>query len=149
MKTWTKTININAPIENVWKLLDGSLADMQKIMPQVIENKPVKVTEEGLGSIYRQKYKEGKRIETYDVETLEYSNTPDKKIMKVGFVLANLFEITAYYELNKINETETSFTYSVTNNALKWFVKLFLLFASDKVVVQFLERVKTVAEAQD
>ncbi|KMN38551.1 SRPBCC family protein [Lysinibacillus capsici] len=149
MKTWTKTININAPIENVWKLLDGSLADMQKIMPQVIENKPVKVTEEGVGSIYRQKYKEGKRIETYDVETLEYSNTPDKKILKVGFVLANLFEITAYYELNKINETETSFTYSVTNNALKWFVKLFLLFASDKVVVQFLERVKTVAEAQD
>lgn len=149
MKTWTKTININAPIENVWKLLDGSLADMQKIMPQVIENKPVKVTEEGVGSIYRQKYKEGKRIETYDVETLEYSNTPDKKILKVGFVLANLFEITAYYELNKINETETSFTYSVTNNAVKWFVKLFLLFASDKVVVQFLERVKTVAEAQD
>ncbi len=48
MKTWTKTINISAPpIENVWKLLDGSLADMQKIMPQVIENKPVKVTEEG------------------------------------------------------------------------------------------------------
>lgn len=149
MKTWTKTININAPIENVWKLLDGSLADMQKIMPQVLENKPVKATEEGVGSIYRQKYKEGKRIETYDVETLEYSNTPDKKIMKAGFVLANLFEITAYYELNKINETETSFTYSVTNNALKWFVKLFLLFASDKVVVQFLERVKTVAEAQD
>lgn len=149
MKTWTKTININAPIENVWKLLDGSLADMQKIMPQVIENKPVKVTEEVVGSIYRQKYKEGKRIETYDVETLEYSNTPDKKILKVGFVLANLFEITAYYELNKINETETSFTYSVTNNALKWFVKLFLLFASDKVVVQFLDRVKTVAEAQD
>lgn len=149
MKTWTKTININAPIENVWKLLDGSLADMQKIMPQVIENKPVKVTEEGVGSIYRQKYKEGKRIETYDVETLEHSNTPDKKILKVGFVLANLFEITAYYELNKINETETSFTYSVTNNALKWFVKLFLLFASDKVVVQFLERIKTVAEAQD
>ena len=79
MKTWTKTININAPIENVWKLLDGSLADMQKIMPQVIENKPVKVTEEVVGSIYRQKYKEGKRIEAYDVETLEYSNTTDKK----------------------------------------------------------------------
>jgi len=149
MKTWTKTININAPIENVWTLLDGSLADMQKIMPQVIENKPVKVTEEVVGSIYRQKYKEGKRIEAYDVETLEYSNTPDKKILKVGFVLAHMFAITAYYELNKINETETSFTYSVTNNAFKWFVKLFLLFASDKVVVEFLERVKTVAEAQD
>lgn len=149
MKTWTKTININAPIENVWKLLDGSLADLQKIMPQVIENKPVNITEEVVGSVYRQKYKEGKRIEEYDVETLEYTNTPDKKILKVGFVLANLFEITAYYELNKINETETSFTYTVTNNALKWFVKLFLLFASDKVVVEFLDRVKKVAEAQE
>ncbi|WP_342443490.1 SRPBCC family protein [Lysinibacillus sp. FSL K6-0057] len=149
MKTWTKTININAPIENVWKLLDGSLADLQKIMPQVIENKPVNITEEVVGSVYRQKYKEGKRIEEYDVETFEYTNTPDKKILKVGFVLANLFEITAYYELNKINETETSFTYTVTNNALKWFVKLFLLFASDKVVVEFLDRVKKVAEAQE
>ena len=149
MKTWTKTININAPIENVWKLLDGSLADLQKIMPQVIENKPVNITEEVVGSVYRQKYKEGKRIEEYDVETLEYTNTPDKKILKVGFVLANLFEITAYYELNKINEAETSFTYTVTNNALKWFVKLFLLFASDKVVVEFLDRVKKVAEAQE
>lgn len=149
MKTWTKTININAPIENVWKLLDGSLADLQKIMPQVIENKPVNITEEVVGSVYRQKYKEGKRIEEYDVETLEYTNTPDKKILKVGFILANLFEITAYYELNKINGTETSFTYTVTNNALKWFVKLFLLFASDKVVVEFLDRVKKVAEAQE
>ncbi|WP_421052640.1 hypothetical protein [Lysinibacillus capsici] len=90
-----------------------------------------------------------KNIKKENVSKRMNSNTPDKKILKVGFVLANLFEITAYYELNKINETETSFTYSVTNNALKWFVKLFLLFASDKVVVQFLERVKTVAEAQD
>ena len=68
------------PIENVWKLLDGSLADLQKIMPQVIENKPVNITEEVVGSVYRQKYKEGKRIEEYDVETFEYTNTPDKNI---------------------------------------------------------------------
>lgn len=79
MKAWTKSIEINAPIEDIWKFLDGSLAEMQKIMPQVIENKPVKITEEVVGSVYRQKYKEGKRIEEYDVETLEYTNTPDKK----------------------------------------------------------------------
>ncbi|WP_342558206.1 SRPBCC family protein [Metasolibacillus sp. FSL K6-0083] len=148
MKTWTKTININAPIESIWQLLNGSLSDLQKIMPQVIENKPIKITEEVVGSVYRQKYKEGKRIEEYDVKTLNYTNELDKKILKVGFTLANMFEITAYYELNKINETETSFTYTVTNNSLKWFGKLFLLFASDKIVVEFLERVKKVAEAQ-
>ncbi|KYG90900.1 hypothetical protein A0U40_17215 [[Bacillus] sp. KCTC 13219] len=148
MKTWTRTININAPIESIWQLLNGSLSDLQKIMPQVIENKPIKITEEVVGSVYRQKYKEGKRIEEYDVKTLNYTNELDKKILKVGFTLANMFEITAYYELNKINETETSFTYTVTNNSLKWFGKLFLLFASDKIVVEFLERVKKVAEAQ-
>ncbi|WP_223554499.1 MULTISPECIES: hypothetical protein [Lysinibacillus] len=83
-------------------------------MPQVVENKPMKITEEVVGSVYRQKYKEGKPIEEYDVETFEYTNIPDKKILKVGFTLANMFEITAYYELNKLNETETSFTYTVT-----------------------------------
>jgi uncharacterized membrane protein len=71
MKQWTKEIEVNAPIESVWKLFN-SLEDMQKIMLQVIDNKSIKVTDEKVGSVYRQKYKEGKRIEEYDVETLEY-----------------------------------------------------------------------------
>jgi carbon monoxide dehydrogenase subunit G len=45
MKQWTKEIEINAPIEKVWNLLNGSLEQMQKIMPQVIGNSPVKLTE--------------------------------------------------------------------------------------------------------
>ena len=149
MKTWTKDIEINAPIEQVWMYLDGSLVNMQKIMPQVVEHNPVKITDEVVGSVYRQKYKEGKRIEEYDVETLQYSNTPSNKKLKVGFTLANMFAITAFYELNKINDYKTSFKYTVTNRPLKWFVKLFLFFASEKVVVEFLERVKNVAEAEN
>ena len=148
MKQWTRNIEINAPIEQVWQLLNGSLENMQKIMPQVIEHRPIKITEDGVGSVYRQKYKEGKRIEEYDVETLEYTNTPDSKKLKVGFTLANMFEITASYELSRVNDKKTSFTYSVTNRPLKWFVKLFLLFANEKVVVSFLERVKNVAESE-
>ena len=148
MKQWTKDIEINAPIEEVWKFLDGSLENMQKIMPEVIENKPIKITEDKVGSVYRQKYKEGKRIEEYDVETLEYTNMPELKKLKVGFTLANMFEITAFYELEKVNEHKTILTYSVTNRPLKWFVKLFLIFANDKVVVSFLERVKRVAESE-
>ncbi len=148
MKQWTKDIEINAPIEEVWKFLDGSLENMQKIMPEVIENKPIKITEDKVGSVYRQKYKEGKRIEEYDVETLEYTNMPELKKLKVGFTLANMFEITAFYELEKVNEQKTILTYSVTNRPLKWFVKLFLIFANDKVVVSFLERVKRVAESE-
>ena len=146
MKAWTKEIEIEAPIEKIWDLFDGSLEKMQKIMPQVVGNTPVKITEEGVGTIYRQQYKEGKRIEEYDVETLEFLNTPDHKQMKVGFNLANMFEITAGYELTKINEHKTRFKYTTTNKPLKAFLNLFLWFASDKTVVKFVERVKQIAE---
>ena len=146
MKLWTKEIEINVPIEDVWKLLNGSLEDMQKIMPQVVGNRPIKRTEEVVGSIYRQQYKEGKRIEEYDVETLEYLNTSDQKKLKVGFTLANMFEITALYEMEKIDDHKTRFTYIATNRPLKWFLKVFMLFATEKVVVEFVERVKRVAE---
>ena len=41
MKQWTSEIEIDAPIEQVWKFFDGSLENMQKIMPQVVDNKPI------------------------------------------------------------------------------------------------------------
>lgn len=148
MKQWSREIEINAPIEQVWSYLDGSLEQMQKIMPQVVENKPVTITKEVVGSVYRQKYKEGKRIEEYDVHTLEYSNHLNDKKLKIGFTLANWFEITALYELHRINDQKTMLKYTATNHPLKWFVKLFLIFANDKVVVTFLEKVKKVAEAE-
>nr|WP_066256245.1 SRPBCC family protein [Neobacillus drentensis] len=148
MKEWSKEIKINAPIDQVWGLLNGSVEDMQKIMPQVVDHQPVKVTTEGVGSIYRQKYKEGKRIEEYDVETIEYVNTPAKRKLKVGFTLAKMFEITALYELTALDDQKTLFKYTCTNQPLKSFLKLFLFFASDKIVVQFCERVKKVAEEE-
>ena len=148
MKQWTKEIKINTPIDLVWGLFDGTIEDMQKIMPQVVDHQPVKVTNEGVGSIYRQKYKEGKRIEEYDVETLEFENTPNKKKLKIGFTLAKMFEITALYELFAISEEKTLFKYTCTNRPLKYFLKLFLFCASDKIVVQFCERVKKVAEEE-
>ena len=148
MKKWTRDIEINAAIEQVWSYFNGSLEEMQRIMPQVVDQKPVKITEEVVGSVYRQKYKEGKRIEEYDVETLEYLNEPDYKKLKIGFTLANIFEITAFYEFKKVDENKTYLNYTTTNRPLKWFVKVFLIFASDKMVVEFLERVKRVAEAE-
>jgi hypothetical protein len=149
MKEWTKEIDIDAPIEKIWSLFDGTLENTQKIMPQVVSQTPVKVTEEKVGSIYRQQYKEGKRIEEYDVETLVYLDTPDHKKMKVGFNLANYFEITAGYELTKINDHQSRFKYTTTNKPLKAIFKLILWFASDKVVVKFVEKVKEVAEEEN
>jgi len=148
VKQWTKKIEINAPIDQVWSLLNGPLETIQKIMPQVVAHKPIKITEDGVGSVYLQKYKEGKRIEEYEVETLEYTNTPDHKKLKVGFTLAKMFEITAQYDLMKMETNRTAFTYTTTNQPLKWFMQLFLVFASEKVVVEFTEKVKSIAEGK-
>lgn len=146
MKSWNKDILINAPIEEIWKFFDGELYDMQKIMPQVVENKLIYETDEKVGTIYRQSFREGKRVMEYDVKVLEYKNTPNEKKVKITFNLANMFDITAAYELKKLEENTTYFKYETTNNPLKWFTKIMLKFASDKVVVQFVERVKRVAE---
>ena len=60
-----------------------------------------------------------------------------------------MFEITAFYKLKKLDDQKTLFSYTATNKALKWFVKLFLLLANDKVVTEFVERVKRVAESEN
>jgi uncharacterized membrane protein len=146
LKSWTRSIEIDAPIEEVWQYVDGDLAKMQEIMPNVVSNTPVKVTDEVVGSIHSQQYREGKRVETYDVHVKEYVNQPSHKLMKITFVLANCFYISSKIELESISESKTRLTYTVTNKALKWFVHLMLLFANEKSVVKFVEKYKQVAE---
>lgn len=146
MKSWTKSIDIDVPIDEVWQYVDGDLPKMQEIMPNVISNSPKTVTDEVVGSVFTQKYREGNRIETYDVFVQEYINEPTHKEMKVNFVLANFFDVTTKYELVFISETKTKLTYTTTNKALKWYVHVMLWFASEKTIEKFVEHVKEVAE---
>ncbi|MBD8028456.1 SRPBCC family protein [Ureibacillus sp. Re31] len=148
MKSWSKEIEIHAPIEKVWKLLDGNVEEMQKIMPQIVSHEPLKLTSNKVGSVYLQKYREGRQIQEYEVRTLEYDNQSNYKKLKIGFNLAHLFDITAQYELERISNQTTLFKYRTTNQPLKWFLKPLVMFASDKVVIQFVERVKKVAEVE-
>ena len=146
MKQWTKSIEISASIEEVWLYVDGDLEKMQQLMPNVVSNTPVNITDTKVGSIYLQEYREGNRTETYNVHVDEYENTPEFKKMKVSFTLAKLFDITAAYEVLAITESSTKLTYTTSNRALKWFVHLFLFFASEKPIVKFVEHVKQVVE---
>lgn len=148
MKKWSHDTEINASIDQVWKLLYGTLADMQKIMPNVVENRPIKETEEVVGSIHRQKHDAGKRIQEYDLETLAFKDTPEQKELKERFTVSSLFEITTLYELTKIDDNKTHFKYTTTNKPLKWFLKLLVGLGSNKVVIQFVDRVKEVAEKE-
>ena len=149
MKKWSREIEIDAPIEQVWALFDGSLEDMQKIMPQVTANESIEETDEIVGSINLQKFKEGKQVMEYLVETLEYVNTPEEKKKEIGFTLADIFEVTRGYELIMLDDHKTLFKYTSTNRALKLYVRLFSLFASNKVSLSFVQRVKEVAETKD
>lgn len=148
-KQWDRSIEINASIDVVWSYLDGSLENMQKIMPNVVENTPVKETDEGVGSIYRQKYREGKRVMEYDVHTLEYMDTEDEKKLTIAFNLGGMFDIQGTYELFKVSEEVTKLRYTGFNKPLKWYIKPFVLLSGDKVVTEFLDRVKRVAENRE
>lgn len=149
MKTWSHDTEVNAPIEKIWKLFTGSLEDKQKIMPGVIEDEPITETKEGTGSVHRQKFQERERIQEYDVEILKYVDNPEHKQLKEAFSIANTFEITTEYELKQIDENKTYFRYTTTNKPLKWTLKLLMKLISNKVVVQFVDRVKRVAESQE
>ena len=148
MKTWTKTIEINAPIEHVWKFVNGSLEDLQKITPQLVGNTPVKITDEVVGSVYCKKFQKEKWAQEFDVETLAYLNTTEVKKLQIGFALDGFFDVVAFYELDKINEWSTSFTYTITIRPFKWLVRAWLFFATEKRIVSFVEHLKQVAEAE-
>lgn len=147
MITWKEETIIEANIETIWNLFE--LEYIQRIMPQVVENEVIERKEGIVGSKYRQKYKEGKRVETYIVEDLEHENTPDKKHNKSGFTLAKMFEIEASFTLLKIDENHTRFIYGGQNKGVNWLGKLMTKLMgtknNQKVVFEFIERVRSEA----
>ncbi|RIW29103.1 SRPBCC family protein [Bacillus salacetis] len=135
---------ISANIEKVWNLFLEE--NMPRIMPKVIENKPLQVTDEVTGSKYQQRYQEGKRIETYIVETLGYENTENKKHKQIGFIIAKAFEINLSFTLERIDETHTKFIYQGYNKGRNFVGRTMLKLGGDKnnqkVVEDFMELVR-------
>jgi hypothetical protein len=148
MMKWHEEKIIPVNIETIWTLFE--LENIQRIMPNVIENKVLERKEGVVGSTYQQKYKEGKRVETYIVEDLEYENTPVKKHNRIGFTLAKAFEIQAAFTLIKLNENETKFIYQGQNQGLNFLGKVLLKMGGEKnnnkVVTDFMELVEKEAK---
>ncbi|WP_175987834.1 SRPBCC family protein [Bacillus sp. Marseille-Q1617] len=144
MIKWHEERVIPVNIEVIWSLFE--LENIQRIMPNVIENKVLERKEGVVGSKYQQKYKEGKRIETYIVEDLEYENTTERKHNKIGFTLAKAFEVEASFTLVKLNEEETNFIYTGQNKGLNFLGKVLLKLGGEKnnkkVVTDFMDRVE-------
>jgi hypothetical protein len=144
MIKWHEEKIIPVNIETIWTLFE--LENIQRIMPNVIENKVLERKEGVVGTTYQQKYKEGKRVETYIVEDLEYENTPDKKHNKIGFTLAKSFEVQAAFTLIKLNENETKFIYQGENKGINFLGKVLLKMGGEKnnhkVVMDFMDLVE-------
>jgi hypothetical protein len=150
MIKWHEERVIPVNIEVIWNLFE--LVNIQRIMPNVIENKVLERKEGVVGSKYQQKYKEGKRVETYIVEDLEYENTPERKHNKIGFTLAKAFEIEASFTLVKLNEEETNFIYTGQNTGLNFLGKVLLKLGGEKnnnkVVTDFMDLVESEARIE-
>lgn len=147
MIQWKEERVIPVHIEKLWELfLDKNIT---KTMPKVEEHILIEKTEGEVGAKHQQKYREGKRMETYIVETLAYEDREDKKLKQISFVLGKAFEINLTFELHKIDETHTKFIYSGYNKGANFVGRAMLKLGSEKanqkVVQEYMDRVETEA----
>jgi hypothetical protein len=144
MLEWKEETVIKANIEKVWSLfLDKNI---KSIMPKVEEHILIERKENEVGAKHRQTYREGKRKETYIVETVAYEDTKEKKNKQIRFVLGKSFEISLTFQLYKIDEHNTRFIYEGRNRGVNFvgraMMKLSSQKSNDKVVKEFMQRVE-------
>ncbi|MFI8495399.1 SRPBCC family protein [Peribacillus butanolivorans] len=144
MIQWKEEIIIESNIEKVWSLFFDK--NIKKIMDKVEEHTLIEKKEEEVGAKHRQSYREGKRLETYIVETLKYEDLEDKKQKQISFVLGKAFEITLTFTLLKIDDTHTKFIYEGQNKGVNFVGRAMLKLGSEKsnnkVVQEFMQKVE-------
>ena len=144
MIQWKEEIDIGTDIDKVWSLFMDK--NIKKIMPKVEEHTLIEKREEEVGAKHRQTYREGKRLETYIVDTLAYEDLAEKKQKQISFVLGKAFEITLTFTLIKIDDTHTKFIYEGQNKGVNFVGRAMLKLGSEKsnnkVVEEFMEKVK-------
>ncbi|MCA0987427.1 SRPBCC family protein [Guptibacillus algicola] len=143
MIQWKEEIMIDANIEKVWSLFSDE--NIKRIMPKVEEHHLIEKKEDEVGAKHKQTYREGKRLETYIVETLAYEDRADKKQKKISFVLGKAFEITLTFTLLKEDDTRTTFIYEGQNKGVNFVGRAMLKLGNEKsnhkVVKEFMDRV--------
>ncbi|MGP4060336.1 SRPBCC family protein [Halobacillus sp. H74] len=140
---WEEEKIIDANIEQVWELFADR--NIQRIMPKVEEHVLIEKSETEVGALHRQTYREGKRLETYTVETLAYEDSPEKKQKTITFIIGKAFQVTASFTLEKVDENRTKLIYSGQNKGVNFVGKAMMKLANkkgnEKVVQEFLNRV--------
>lgn len=144
MIQWNEEITIEANIEKVWDLFRDR--NIKKIMPKVEEHQLIEGKETEAGARHRQKYREGKRVETYIVDTLAYEDLADRKLKTIGFTLGKAFEIMLTFMLVRLDDKRTRFVYSGQNKGVNFVGRAMLKLGGQKsnlaVVHEFLKKVE-------
>lgn len=144
MIQWKEEKVIKTNIQKAWSLFFDE--NIKKIMPKVEEHTIIEKTEVEVGAKHQQKYREGKRVESYIVETLAYEDDPDKKHKQISFVLGKAFQISLTFTLLKIDENHTKFIYEGQNEGVNFVGRAMLKLGSEKsnniVVKEFMEKVE-------
>lgn len=143
MLKWKSEKDIPANIEKVWSLFSDE--NIKRIMPKVENHTLIEKQEHEVGAKHQQTYREGKRLETYIVETLAYEDLPNKKHKEIQFIIGKAFEIRLSYTLLKLDETNTTIIYEGHNKGVNFVGRAMLKLGSEKsnnkVVEEFLQRV--------
>ncbi|WP_407269480.1 SRPBCC family protein [Radiobacillus sp. PE A8.2] len=143
MIEWKEETLIDTDIGTVWKLFSDE--NIKKIMPKVEEHTLMEKSETEVGAKHQQTYREGKRIETYTVDTLAYEDTPNKKLKTISFIIGKAFEIQLSFILEKIDDNHTKFIYTGHNKGVNFVGRAMMKLANKKgnqqVVHEFMKRV--------
>jgi hypothetical protein len=141
---WKEETVIPVHIEKIWSLFQDQ--NIKRIMPKVEEHTLIEKSEKEVGAKHRQTYREGKRLETYIVETLIYEDREDRKKKQIHFVLGKAFAVTLTFTLIRVDESHTKFIYEGENKGVNFVGRAMMKLASkkgnDDVVREFLERVR-------
>ena len=144
MITWNEERIIEKDIETVWQLFKDE--NIQKIMPKVETHRLIEKLENEVGAKHEQTYREGKRAETYIVETLSYEETGERKFKQTSFVLGGVFQVTYAITLLKHGSKETKFIYAGENKGVNFVGRAMLKLGSEKsnrkVVEEFMDTVE-------
>ncbi|WP_430786549.1 SRPBCC family protein [Virgibacillus flavescens] len=144
MIQWKEEVFIERNIEKVWSLFFDE--NIKRIMPKVDEHTLIEKNETQAGAKHRQTYREGKRVETYIVETLAYEDLADKKRKNICFVIGKAFEVNLEFTLLRVDETNTKFIYEGQNKGVNFVGRAMLKLGStnsnNKVVIEFMNRVE-------
>lgn len=144
MIEWNEETTIGANIETVWALFSDK--QIQKIMPKVEEHTCIEKSEREVGAKHRQTYREGKRVETYIVETLAFEDLPERKRKQIAFVIGKAFEVNLTFTLQKLDENRTKFIYEGQNKGVNFVGRAMLKLGNQKsnlkVVEEFLQLVE-------